>query len=95
MLVDDAGNVWLTEFGIASQLRCESQAPAPPEIIAGTLAYIAAEQTGRIPAGRKIHLKNEIGNAIVIYVHTPVEHLSLGRQLASLNEAGWRPMACK
>src|SRR5208282_1756309 len=46
ILVDDAGNVWLTGFGIASQLRHERQAPAPPEIIAGTLAYMAPEQTG-------------------------------------------------
>src|SRR5467141_1791290 len=30
ILVDDAGNVWLTGFGIASQLRRERQAPAPP-----------------------------------------------------------------
>ena len=48
VLVDDAGNVWLTGFGIASQLPQESQAPAPPEIIAGTLAYMAPEQTGRM-----------------------------------------------
>src|ERR1700688_3686686 len=48
MLVDDAGNVWLTGFGIASQLPHERQAPAPPEIIAGTLAYMAPEQTGRM-----------------------------------------------
>src|SRR3984957_20593521 len=48
VLVDDAGNVWLTGFGIASQLPRESQTPAPPEIIAGTLAYMAPEQTGRM-----------------------------------------------
>ncbi|MGD0648413.1 MAG: protein kinase, partial [Acidobacteriaceae bacterium] len=41
VLVDDVGNVWLTGFGIASQLPHESQSPAPPEIIAGTLAYMA------------------------------------------------------
>jgi serine/threonine protein kinase len=29
VLVDEAGNVWLTGFGIASQLPRESQAPAP------------------------------------------------------------------
>src|ERR1700678_3163708 len=46
VLVDDAGNVWLTGFGIASQLPRESPTPAPPEIIAGTLAYMAPEQTG-------------------------------------------------
>ncbi|MCU1235166.1 MAG: multi-sensor signal transduction multi-kinase, partial [Candidatus Solibacter sp.] len=48
VLVDDNGNVWLTGFGIASQLPHESQAPVPPEIIAGTLAYMAPEQTGRM-----------------------------------------------
>jgi hypothetical protein len=39
VLVDETGNVWLTGFGIASQLPRESKAPARPEIIAGTLAY--------------------------------------------------------
>ncbi len=48
VLVDDAGNVWLTGFGIASQLPRESQAPSPPEIIGRTLAYMAPEQTGRM-----------------------------------------------
>ena len=42
------GNVWLTGFGMGSQLPHERQAPAPPEIIAGTLAYMAPEQTGRM-----------------------------------------------
>ena len=35
-------------FGIASRLPRERQAPAPPEVIAGTLAYMAPEQTGRM-----------------------------------------------
>jgi len=48
VLVDDAGNVWLTGFGIASHLPRECQAPVPPEIISGTLAYMAPEQTGRM-----------------------------------------------
>ncbi len=48
VLVDDAGNAWLTGFGIASQLPRERQLPVPPEIIAGTLAYMAPEQTGRM-----------------------------------------------
>jgi PAS domain S-box-containing protein len=47
-LVDEAGNVRLTGFGIASQLPHERQSPVPPEIIAGTLAYMAPEQTGRM-----------------------------------------------
>ena len=48
VLVDAASKVWLTGFGIASQVVRERQAPVPPEIIAGTLAYMAPEQTGRM-----------------------------------------------
>src|ERR1700742_2132138 len=43
-----SGHVWLTGFGIASRLPREHQALAPPEMIAGTLAYMAPEQTGRM-----------------------------------------------
>jgi serine/threonine protein kinase len=43
-----SGQVWLTGFGIASDLPHERQAPEPPENIAGTLAYMAPEQTGRM-----------------------------------------------
>jgi PAS domain S-box-containing protein len=48
ILVAASGGVWLTGFGIASRLPREHQAPAPPEVIAGTLAYMAPEQTGRM-----------------------------------------------
>ena len=49
VLVDcTTGQVWLTGFGIASRLRRERQSPEPPEVIAGTLAYMAPEQTGRM-----------------------------------------------
>ena len=49
ILVESASKgVWLTGFGIASRLPRERQAPAPPEVIAGTLAYMAPEQTGRM-----------------------------------------------
>src|SRR6202521_5229439 len=48
VFVDDVGNVRLTGFGIASRLPHERQAPAPPEVTAGTLAYMAPEQTGRM-----------------------------------------------
>jgi PAS domain S-box-containing protein len=41
------GQVRLTAFGIASRVPRERQAPEPPETIAGTLAYMAPEQTGR------------------------------------------------
>ena len=42
------GEVRLTGFGIASRLPRERRPPDPPEIIAGTLAYMAPEQTGRM-----------------------------------------------
>src|SRR6202165_6002729 len=48
VFVDDVGNVRRTACGIASRLPHECQAPAPPEVIAGTLAYMAPEQTGRM-----------------------------------------------
>jgi serine/threonine protein kinase len=48
VLVDGADNVWLTGFGIASQLPCERRGAGPPEFILGTLAYMAPEQTGRM-----------------------------------------------
>jgi serine/threonine protein kinase len=43
-----SGTAWLTGFGIASRLPRERRVPEPPEIIAGTLAYMAPEQTGRM-----------------------------------------------
>src|SRR5271165_4085288 len=49
VLVDSAtGKVWLMGFGIASRPPRERQSPEPPEFIAGTLAYMAPEQTGRM-----------------------------------------------
>jgi predicted ATPase/transcriptional regulator with GAF, ATPase, and Fis domain len=58
VLVDGDGTVWLTGFGIASRLPRESQAPTPPEIIAGTLAYMAPEQTGRM--NRSIDARSDL-----------------------------------
>ncbi|SIO27717.1 PAS domain S-box-containing protein [Bradyrhizobium erythrophlei] len=42
------GQVRLTGFGIASRVPRERHAPGPPETVAGTLAYMAPEQTGRM-----------------------------------------------
>src|SRR5262249_17297287 len=42
------GVVRLTGFGIASRLARERQSPHPPETIAGTLASMAPEETGRM-----------------------------------------------
>jgi len=49
ILVESAsGHVRLTGFGIASRLGRERQSPDAPEFIAGTLAYMSPEQTGRM-----------------------------------------------
>jgi hypothetical protein len=49
ILVDSAiGSVWLTGFGIASRLPRERRPAEPPATVAGTLAYMAPEQTGRM-----------------------------------------------
>jgi serine/threonine protein kinase len=42
------GRCWLRGFGIASRLPRERQPAEPPEFLAGTLAYMAPEQTGRM-----------------------------------------------
>ena len=52
------GQAWLMGFGIASRLPRERQAPAPPEVIAGTLAYMAPEQTGRM--NRSIDYRSDL-----------------------------------
>src|SRR5258707_6142464 len=51
-------DVRLTGIGIASRLPRQRQAPAPPESIAGTLAYMAPEQTGRM--NRSIDARSDL-----------------------------------
>jgi PAS domain S-box-containing protein len=49
VIVDSAAErVFLTGFGVASRVPRERQSPEPPEFIAGTLAYMSPEQTGRV-----------------------------------------------
>ena len=49
VLVDVVANrAWLANFGIASRLPRERQSPESPEFLAGTLAYMSPEQTGRM-----------------------------------------------
>jgi len=43
-----SGRCWLKGFGIASRLPRERQSAEPPELVSGTLAYMAPEQTGRM-----------------------------------------------
>ena len=58
VLVDAHGNVKLTGFGMASRLPRERQAPTLPEVIAGTFAYMAPEQTGRM--NRSIDARSDL-----------------------------------
>ena len=59
VLVNDlTSQVWLTGFGVASRLPRERQAPSPPEFIAGTLPYMAPEQTGRM--NRSINSRSDL-----------------------------------
>ncbi|MFC0576337.1 AAA family ATPase [Paraburkholderia solisilvae] len=59
VLVDEAaGTVRFTGFGLATLLPRERQIPAPPETIAGTLAYMAPEQTGRM--NRSIDARSDL-----------------------------------
>ena len=48
LLDETTGEVRLTGFGIASRFARDRQSPHPPETIAGTLAYMPPEQTGRM-----------------------------------------------
>jgi PAS domain S-box-containing protein len=59
--------VWLTGFGIASRVPRERQSPAPPEIIAGTFAYMAPEQTGRM--NRSIDVRSDLYSLGVTLYH--------------------------
>src|SRR5271163_422273 len=59
ILVNSAtGQIWLTGFGIASRQPRERQNPEAPEVIAGTLAYMAPEQTGRM--NRSIDARSDL-----------------------------------
>ncbi|HTJ58900.1 MAG TPA: AAA family ATPase [Devosiaceae bacterium] len=60
------GLVRFTGFGLASRLPRERRAPAPPETIAGTLAYMAPEQTGRM--NRSVDARSDLYSlGVVLY----------------------------
>jgi PAS domain S-box-containing protein len=100
ILVDAAsGGVWLTGFGIASRLPREHQAPTPPEVIAGTLAYMAPEQTGRM--NRSVNSRSDLYSLGVTFYEMltgqlpftaadPMEwvHCHIARQPVPLDERG-------
>jgi predicted ATPase/signal transduction histidine kinase len=58
VLVDGNDNVRLTGFGIATLLPNERQQPTPPEVVAGTFAYMPPEQTGRM--NRSIDTRSDL-----------------------------------
>lgn len=58
ILLDDTDHVWLSGLGIASRLPREQQPLVPPEAIAGTLAYMSPEQTGRM--NRSIDFRSDL-----------------------------------
>jgi PAS domain S-box-containing protein len=59
LLVDPINDtVRLTGFGIASRLPRERPTADPPEVMAGTLAYMAPEQTGRM--NRSIDTRSDL-----------------------------------
>jgi len=60
------GRVWLRGFGIASRLPRERRRPEPPEVISGTLAYMAPEQTAWM--NRSIDARSDLyALGVVIY----------------------------
>jgi len=67
VLMDGTNHVWLTGLGIASHLPRERQTPELPEAIAGTLAYMAPEQTGRM--NRSIDSRSDLYSLGVIFYH--------------------------
>src|SRR5215471_7093178 len=64
LLNSATGQVWLMGFGIATRLPRERQPPEAPEFIAGTLAYMAPEQTGRM--NRSIDSRSDLYSLGVI-----------------------------
>ena len=94
------GRTRLTGFGIASRLPRERQSPEPPEVIAGTLAYMAPEQTGRM--NRSIDSRSDLyALGVTLYqmltgrlpftASDPMEwvHCHIARKPIAAQRSGW------
>jgi serine/threonine protein kinase len=84
VLIDcTTGRAFLTGFAIASRLPRERHAPDPPEFIAGTLAYMAPEQTGRM--NRSIDSRSDLYSlGVILY-----EMLTGTLPFAASDPIGW------
>jgi PAS domain S-box-containing protein len=67
LLVQPAtGAAWLSGLGRVTRTQRQRQAPEPPHVIAGTLAYMAPEQTGRM--NRSIDSRSDLyALGVVLY----------------------------
>jgi AAA+ ATPase superfamily predicted ATPase len=62
----ETGKAWLVGFGVASRLPRELQPVSAPDIIPGTLAYMAPEQTGRM--NRSIDSRSDLYSyGVILY----------------------------
>lgn len=60
------GSAWLGGLGRVSRTQRQRQSPEPPHVIAGTLAYMAPEQTGRM--NRSIDSRSDLyAFGVVLY----------------------------
>ena len=92
ILVDDAGKVWLTGFAIASRLPQERQAPAPPEILAGTLVASGTIDADNVEEMMRIAMN--LTDQDVQFLQELVRIMgSLVAMLTDDTPAGWVPLA--